>query len=242
MQFYFIRHAQSTNNHLWDQTQSWAGRAEDPELTEMGWQQARALAAFIGGDQKRAVSFAQASQNVDGFHLTHIYASLMIRAITTGSLVARACNLRLVALEELHESGGIYAEDELTGERLARPGQNRPYYLENFPDCDLPECVTDEGWWNRPWESPEQRAPRARRVWQDLLARHGGREDRVAVVSHGAFYNHLLAAILELPEPEGTNRWFDMNNCGITRIDAAADHLSVRYMNRLDYLPPDLIS
>ena len=36
MQFYFIRHAQSSNNHLWDQTGSNRGRSEDAPLTPLG--------------------------------------------------------------------------------------------------------------------------------------------------------------------------------------------------------------
>ena len=242
MQLYFIRHAQSTNNHLWDQTRSSVGRSDDPELTDTGWEQARAAATFVAREQRLAVSFAQSLQNIDGFHLTHVYASLMIRAITTGSLIARACHLRLVGLETIHEAGGIYEEDELSGERIGRAGQTRAYFKENFPECDLPECVTDEGWWNRPWEGPEARLPRARRVWDELRAKHGVSEDRVALVSHGAFYNYLLAAILDLPDPESTRRWFELNNCGITRIDVVGEHTSLRYMNRVDFLPPEIVT
>ena len=36
MQFYFIRHGQSTNNALWETTRSNKGRSEDPELSELG--------------------------------------------------------------------------------------------------------------------------------------------------------------------------------------------------------------
>ncbi len=242
MQLYFIRHAQSTNNHLWDQTQSSIGRSVDPELTDVGWEQARAVAQFVSREQKRAVSFAQALQNVDGFHFTHIYSSLMVRAVMTGSEIARAANLRLVALEHLHEAGGIYEEDELTGERIGRGGQTRQYFAQNFPECDLPDSVTDDGWWNRPWEEPELRLPRAQSVWADLLARHGSGEDRVAIISHGAFYNYFMAAIWQLPGPESTGRWFDMNNCGITRIDVIGERVGLRYTNRVDFLPPDLIT
>jgi hypothetical protein len=36
MHLFFIRHGQSANNHLWEQTGSNRGRSEDPELTETG--------------------------------------------------------------------------------------------------------------------------------------------------------------------------------------------------------------
>jgi len=194
------------------------------------------------GDNAPTPTWAQATQNVYGFCLTHIYASLMLRAMATGSLVARACGLRLTALEDLHESGGVYHEDETSGERSGRGGQTRAYFAENFPDCDLPECVTDDGWWNRPWESAELRLARAKRLWSDLLARHGATDDRVAIVSHGAFYNYLLAVILNLPDPEASQHWFEISNCGITRIDVDGERIGVRYMNRVDFLPPELIS
>ncbi len=264
MQLYFIRHAQSANNYLWDQTRAAKGRSDDPELTEMGCKQAELVAAFVSRfdpsglarwtndaaadadpstrDNSRALTWAQMTQNVHGFGLTHIYASLMIRAMATGSAIARACALRLVALEDLHEAGGIYHEDETSNERIGRGGQTRSYFATNFPDCDLPDCVTDEGWWNRPWESPEMRTLRAKRLWDDLFARHGASDDRVAIVSHGAFYNYLLAAILNLPDPEASRHWFEISNCGITRLDVSDGRVGVRYMNRVDYLPPDLIT
>ena len=36
MQLYFIRHAQSANNLLHDQTGTWANMTDDPELTDTG--------------------------------------------------------------------------------------------------------------------------------------------------------------------------------------------------------------
>jgi len=79
MQLYFIRHAQSTNNELYESTGSSYGRNEDPELTELGIKQASALAEFLqtgnpnGGARKETAS-------PKGFGLTHLYSSLMRRA------------------------------------------------------------------------------------------------------------------------------------------------------------------
>ena len=81
---------------------------------------------------------------------------------------------------------------------------------------------------------------------QQLLERHGHTDDRVAVISHGGFYNSLLAALLALPEPE--NVWFALNNAAITRIDfhdasdEFAEHIALAYMNRVDFLPPELVT
>ena len=36
--------------------------------------------------------------------------------------------------------------------------------------------------------------------------------------------------------------WFTMHNTGITRIDFHSDHTSLIYHNRLEHLPPELVS
>ena len=47
MRFYFIRHGQSVNNAIYEATGGSDGRSEDPQLTEIGQQQARLLANFL---------------------------------------------------------------------------------------------------------------------------------------------------------------------------------------------------
>ncbi len=224
MQFYFIRHGQSANNSLWDQTGSNHGRSEDAELTPVGCRQAELLARFL--------------RDAD-FGLTHLYSSLMVRAVATGSIIAETLDLPLVAWEDAHETGGIYLENEQTGECIGQPGKNRAYFETHYPRLILPEGLED-GWWNRPFETREQRPIRAQRFLQELLQRHGQSENRVAVVSHGGFYNYLVAAILRLPERDHV--WFVLNNAAITRMDWCDQRVEMVYMNRTDFLPPELIT
>ncbi len=57
MQLYFIRHAQSANNKLYDETGSWNGRDSDPELPSWGIEQAQRLAEHVAcanGESHRA--------------------------------------------------------------------------------------------------------------------------------------------------------------------------------------------
>ncbi len=239
MQLYFIRHGQSENNALWMSTGSHIGRNEDPGLTAVGRQQAELLAQFLS---QADPTLRQPSdfQNVAGFDITHLYTSLMVRAVATGTIVARALDLPLVAWEDLHEWGGIYLRDEQTDEPVGLPGRNRAYFEQHFPDLVLPDSLDEAGWWNRPFEEPEQRLPRAKRVLHDLLERHGHTDDRVAVVSHGGFYNYLLVAILKLPGREGF--WFVLNNTGISRIDFNEEETWLSYLNRVDFLPRELIT
>jgi 2,3-bisphosphoglycerate-dependent phosphoglycerate mutase len=239
MQFYFIRHSQSENNALWECSTDYAKvRSEDPGLTEVGQQQAEFLAQFL---QDSAIAVHDSDpQNIAGFGITHLYSSLMVRAVATGTIIAKTLDLPLVAWEDLHERGGIYTEDEQTGEYIGQAGKNRAYFEAHYPHFLLPDSLGEAGWWNRPFEEPEQSFTRAQRFLRDLMERHGQTDDRVAVVSHGGFYNYLLAAILNLPDREGYR--FVLNNAAISRIDFNDERIGLVYLNRLGFLPKELIT
>lgn len=241
MQLYFIRHGQSENNQLWAETGSVHGRSEDPRLTEAGRLQAERLAELLSRPGvPPAIPVEYDGQNVTGFQITHLYCSLMLRAIDTATILARAIGIPLAAWEDVHEVGGIHWNGEEGGEPIGRPGKNRAFFEEHYPHLSLPSRLGEEGWWNRPYESREERPRRAARFLRDLLARHGQGADRVAVVSHGGFYNHIMHALLDLPP--GSGLWFSMNNAAITRIDIASDGVWLQYTNRVDHLPPELIT
>ena len=248
MQLYFIRHAQSENNAHWgDNTYQ---ESTDPELTELAHSQVEHLARYIGENQSLAEDIDWNPQNRHGFGLTHIYTSLMVRAVGTATPVAQKTGLPLVAWPEIHETGGIFSrlpEDEMAG----LPGKSRSFFEAKFPDLQLPDWLDETGWWrSRPFEVHEQRQPRAEQVWLELLARHadkdGQPEHRVALVSHGGFFMHLLTAALEIEmrriKEFDHEYWFLMNNCGITRLDVTNGRVLVMYVNRTDFLPPNLIT
>jgi 2,3-bisphosphoglycerate-dependent phosphoglycerate mutase len=241
MQLYFIRHGQSENNLRWEQTGSSEERSEDPDLTPAGREQAHRLAEFLRqADPPTAVNAAGDRQNTAGFGITHLYTSLMLRAVATGTVVARALGLPLVAWAEVHEWGGIYRTDEQTGERIGLPGRNRAYFETHFPGLALPDSLGDEGWWNRPFETREERPLRAGRFLCDLLDRHGGTADRVAVISHGGVHTQVLRAVFNLPSEKTC--WFALNNTAITRIDFEGHEIVLSYSNRANFLPRELIT
>ncbi len=242
MQFYFIRHGQSENNRLWALTGSWEGRSEDPDLTSLGRRQAEELAKFLRqpGQPAAVPDPIYDAQNVGGFGLTHLYCSLMVRAVATGTILARALGLPLVAWEDVHEVGGINRLNHETGERFGLPGPNRAFFEEVYPDLVLPDSLGDEGWWNRPHEERGQRPLRARRFLDDLLARHGDSDDRVAVVSHGGFHGHLMRGLLGIP-PE-TRWWIALNNAAISRVDFGEEFNVLQYLNRIDYMPREMVT
>lgn len=252
MQLYFIRHAQSTNNALWESTGSNQGRSEDPAISNTGCQQAERLAQFLAQKidpgqpltpaQERfaAPIYDEDLQNRAGIQLTHLYTSLMLRAVMTSTIVARAIGLPLVVWKDVHESGGIYLDDEVTGLPVGLPGKNRSYFEKNFPALHLPDDLGEQGWWSRPFEGVEERTPRTKRFLEDLLKRHGGTHHRVGVISHGAFYNRFLRELLHMSTHEGL--WFMMNNTAITRIHFNEDQIGLIYTNRADFLPSELIT
>lgn len=235
------------NNAHWsdpDYTES-----PDPALTDLGIEQACCVAEFLRDAQTITNPLAWNIQNRHGFGLTHIYTSLMERAVHTAAPTARALGLPFAAWEEIHESGGIFGRD---GEEKSKglPGKARTYFEEKFPELMIPDHINGTGWWNnRPWETEEQAQLRARQFLADLLARHGDREgqpeQRVAIFSHGGFFGHLIFAILNIPWRQvahGLNAWFSLNNCAISRFDFRAGEVSINYLNRTDHLPDRLIT
>ena len=104
----------------------------------------------------------------------------------------------------------------------------------------LPETVTDEGWWNRPFEAREERPIRARGFLTALLERHGDTNDQVAVVSHGAFYMEFVRVLIGVTNPRV---WLTLNNTGISRFSFRENgEIALVYHNRTDHLSGDMIS
>ncbi len=248
MQLYIIRHAQSENNALWSQTGSSNGRSPDPTLTELGHKQAQAVAAFLAqpSTEMEMETAVRDNNNREGFGLTHLYASLMERAVLTATYIAQAVELPLFGLEMIHEWGGIYTRNDVSGEKVGLPGSNRAYFSAQHPDLILPDFVDETGWWNRPPEPREERVKRAQRFWQFLQDRHGDADDRVAIVTHGGFIQSLLSALLGFSNETAVDQpqevWFATNNVSVSRIDLHSDHIRIVYMNRVDFLPDGLIT
>ncbi len=247
MELYFIRHGQSMNNANWGKPQY----VEDPDapLTEIGLQQAQSVANFLQKAQTIVDAKAWNIQNRLGFGITHIYTSLMERAVQTASPTARALGVSFEAWEEIHEVGGIFArEGELKFKGL--PGKPRSYFEQNFPELILSSKLNGTGWWNnRPVETAEESHLRTQKFLDELLAKHGDREGqpehRVLIFSHGDFFVHLIFAILDAPYGQaahGFRTWIAMNNCGISRVDFRRNEVMFAYLNRTDHLPDHLIT
>ena len=207
----------------------------------MGKQQVDLLARFLkSGEADHKSYLLHDPSNSKGFGLTHLYSSLMWRALETASSVAERLDLPIYGLEDIYEGGGIYLKDAESGERVGQPGKTPQELQAAFPRLVLPEGLNPKGWWNRPFETREARKQRGHQVLNWLLQRHANKDDRVALFSHGGFYNDFVRAIMKIEE--STAMWLEMNNCGISRFDFYEDGVSLVYHNRVSFLPDELIT
>jgi 2,3-bisphosphoglycerate-dependent phosphoglycerate mutase len=241
MQIYFIRHAQSNNNALYSKTGKFDGRNEDPELSIIGEQQAQLLVDYFAANQ--VISPEDGNRDIHnrlGFQFTHMYSSPMIRAVETGLGCAQVFGLSLKLWVDLHEGGGIFLENEKK-ENIGLPGKPRSYFAKRFPGLLPDEAMSEEGWWNRPFEPYGGRVERAKRVWERINLIHGP-QDKIVLFSHLAFFNYFLSALVGSPESELVR--FHLSNTGISRIDLHPDRSikEIVYVNKLDHLPAGLIT
>ena len=239
MRMYFIRHAQSENNLLWDTNHASTGRHEDPGLTPLGLEQAKLLGAYLRDADQEFPKNWEVDGRV-GFEITHLYTSLMRRTLLTASAVSDALGLEMIGRRDLHECGGIYLDNEETGERDGLPGATLAELKADFPALILPEGDLHTGWWNRAYEERHERFPRARGIIQSMIEMHGGTDDTIALVTHGAFHNALMTVLLGLPEDHTI--WISMYNTAITSIDIREDSIGINYVNRTAFLPPEMVS
>lgn len=247
MQLYLLRHAQSESNARWDKNPGESFHYPDPGLTPTGQKQAEAVAAALARRSRVKKGNPHDPWNYTGFGITHIYASLMVRAVETADRVASQLDLPILGQTDLHEWGGVYEMDLETREKTGIAGSDRAFFEQHYPRVCLPEDFNDAGWWSRPYEMPDEVTPRAQRVLENLIAKHRDTHDRVLVVSHGGFLNHLISTVVNL-EPQQTQRnldgnlWWVLNNTAITRMEISNDFTGIVYHNRIDHLSPDLIT
>ena len=243
MRLYFIRHGQSTNNALGHLSREEVEllRSHDPELTDIGVQQAERVAQFL----KDAVDMPH--PDPEPFAFTKIYVSPMIRALNTAKPIVEALNMQAEVWTDIHEIGGLFkadAEDNVTG----FPGLSCHDFAERYPDYILPDNITDKGWWdvNQPRETPDQFMARAIRVVLKLR-KMAHTNDRIVLVAHAAFLDSLMKALLSQLPMHPDKLFYNHYNTGITRIDFAEskystspEHIRLHYLNRVDHLPPEL--
>jgi len=252
MDLYIIRHAQSENNAL---MQDQHLRVKDPDLTEVGVQQANLLAQYLKENnniddlvRKKIDDPARAERHPH--KITHLYCSAMKRALKTAQPIGEALGLNAEVWVDIHEHGGIFLE-EPEGVITGYGGMTRSEILELYPNYVLPKIITEAGWWN-PANGKEDvpgchaRAIRtAQMLWE--RARHADtKDDVVAIVTHGFFIDCLLKALWNSSPGTGHFHW--LYNTSVTRVDFVTesprfgDFVGMRCINRVAHLPEELIT
>jgi 2,3-bisphosphoglycerate-dependent phosphoglycerate mutase len=229
MKLYILRHGQSTNNALTDRED----RGCDPPLTDLGRRQAALLAQHLAAGVQREPSAAG-----PGYGITHLYCSPMWRALQTARLIGETLGLAPEVWIDVHEWGGIYLDHGEPQGVVGYPGKTRPEILEEFPNYILPEGITEEGWWNQGREDMAGCIARVIRV-AEALRRRSESEERIAIVTHAGFNSLFLKALHNcIP---GHDVWYHHHNAAISRIDFG-EAVQIRYLNRVDHLPPEMIT
>jgi len=238
MRLYLIRHGQSVNNALSDEDRWEQDRVEDPPLTEIGHQQAELAGQYL---QNLLDAPGRAGEPVG---ITHLYCSAMKRALQTAQPIARDLGVTPEVWVDIHEIGGIFLASE-DGKVTGFPGMTRAEIAAEFPDTRIVEGVTDTGWWdvNIGRETPAHFVSRAVRV--ALALRERARSDeRIALVSHGAFLDALIKALLNQAPGSPDGMFYSHYNTAMTRIDfnEGRSAIGIHYMNRVQHLPYELLT
>lgn len=229
MELYLIRHGQSTNNLLATQ----AGRSCDPPLTETGQRQAELVGQYLGSAPAKCL---YGRDNIrEGFGLERLYCSAHLRCLQTADKIGESTGLAPEIWMDIHEEWGIWQEGEGN-----LPGLTPAEIRNQFPKVKIPADMAEEGWWNRPSETEAEWIARASRVARRLHQDMAGTDERIGMVTHGGFTKDLLAALVSGGPMDGVT--FSTQNTSIGRIDFDAQGCQIRYLNRLEHLPPELVT
>jgi 2,3-bisphosphoglycerate-dependent phosphoglycerate mutase/probable phosphoglycerate mutase len=166
----------------------------------------------------------------------------MHRSLLTAKPIAKALGLAPEVWIDIHEHGGIFLDHGGHRGVIGYPGRTRSEIMAEFPDYVLSNDITEAGWWAcergmEDWPSCMGRAIKVATTLREWAA--SGRN--VAIITHGGFMNVLLKALTnQLP---ANHVYYHHFNTAITRVDFRSDGaINLRYVNRFDHLPPDLIS
>lgn len=215
-----IRHAQSANNALPE-----SQRVPDPGLTELGQQQALALAAGISR-----------------FPVSQLFCSPFRRSLETTRPISQILKLTPTIHSDIYEQGGCYS-GHVPGQLQGAAGMNRVELQQGFPGWEICQTIGPLGWnHGRDYETHSQAQHRAQQVADRLtnrwLPEFPG--EMAALVIHADFKRILLIALL------GTDRWDDhwqpIYNTSITYLQRVGNQWQLVEWNSVLHLAPELIS
>ena len=240
MELFIIRHGQSGNNAL----ANIRDRSVDPPLTDLGERQAEMLGEYVARGENQELSRETTGNTKyelrQGLGITSLFTSPMYRSLQTVQPVSRASGLAPRIWVDIHEEGGMFLNHGGDEGLVGYPGRTRAEILAEFPDYVLPTSFDETGWWNKDHEEPASLLVRATKV-SEQLREMAKTEDRVAIITHGAFMNALFNAIFGQIS-EG-HMYYRHHNTAISRFYMDGDgRFEVLYLNSTVHLNPESIS
>lgn len=210
----------------------------DPELSAFGRRQAARLAEHLA--QKAAPAERQPLHGErSGFTITRLFTSPMRRALQTAQPLAASLGLQPEIWQDLHEFGGIrYDEGEGRGPQ-GFAGLTRAEIEAQFPGYAIPPDFADDGWWNRPSEGEADYAARLARVAGELRTLAKSTAEHIAIITHGTAASDLLHTLLGNQDRKHFH--YNHYNTGVSSLEFRETETNIRYHNRIEHLPDDLL-
>jgi len=211
MLLHLIRHAQSEANA------GVSGAGRDCSLTDLGRRQADAAGARLAG-----------------LGVDRVLASPYVRTLQTAEAIRAATGAPAGVLPLLHEHQvRPFEVDDW-------PLLDRAALGERFPAFALPADFAFSPRWH---DAPETEAAVLRRagrvldeLWQQHGAGSGGREARLALVSHGSPTGKLVLAALRFVPLAGVEVQLRIDNASISSVEFRPESRLVLAVNRVDHL------
>jgi broad specificity phosphatase PhoE len=176
--------------------------------------------------------------------IARLYVSPMLRALQTAQPISRALGLAPEVWVDIHEHGGVFTGNPEMGNVVGYTGLTRAEIAAQFPSYRVADGIGAEGWWVGGYEEMDICYARACRVAERLYALAAEYENAtIALVTHGTFLDTLMHALFVPNEPYGNRVHFSHLNTAVSRLDfGKGRRVALRYMNRTDHLPVELIT
>jgi len=225
MKILLIRHAESANNlQLGLPKEVYQSiRSPDPNITEKGRAQSEKLALHILKKK---------------YNIKRFYCSAMKRSIETAMILKKILNINLEIKVSIHELGGMYQ-----GSNIIK-GKTRSQIKTKYPGIFIPPEVTEEGWCHR--ETKESRSEGLQRAkelveeFQQWAMQSEGEDEWVALVTHGAFMDLLLAVLLD--RKEDSKLKLVHANTGLSAFEFNKDGTNrMLFINSSDHLDDEFV-
>lgn len=256
--WFFIRHAESANNATNNNDSTDLGekynddRVPDPRLTELGCRQAEKTGMYLASEKVKVWKQEredQKSMNLESPNFKAIYCSPMQRSLETADKIQKILDIPVFVNPDLCEVGGVFrGKRHVYSPKESKEvcnGKKRSEIEKEFPNFQLDERITEQGWWGKPQETFKEASERAKKVvellweisYEDL--QKAGTEyqgNTNILISHGLFQDMLMKRLFMQRSPVPTleeTAIFPCENCAISQI-ALYDHTIRQFENTSD--------